>query len=333
MGGGAFVRVMKFKTYSEYCREVFGHRMQKLTVDAGFSCPNIAKERAEGKLARIMPNAGSVTEGNRDGSKKRGGCTFCNNEAFSPAYCREAGSITQQITEGIAFHRHRHRGACGYLAYMQSFSNTYAPLPVLRERYEEALAHPAVEGLVIGTRPDCVDEEKLDYLAALAKEHYVMVEYGIESCYDRTLERVCRGHDFACTERAIRATAERGIACGGHLILGLPGESREDILAEADIVSRLPLTSIKLHQLQILKGTVMEQEYRKGLVPRAFTLQEYVELVRDFLQRLRSDMVVERFVSEVPPRWQAAPERGWRHDDGTPVRGEEVVALVVAGLE
>lgn len=299
---------MRYKTYSQYCREVFGRRMQKLTIDAGFSCPN------------------------RDGTLGRGGCTFCNNEAFSPAYCHEAKSITQQIEEGIAFHSYRHRGECGYLAYMQSFSNTYAPLSLLRERYEEALAHPAVQGLVIGTRPDCVDEEKLDYLAHLAKSHYVMVEYGIESCYDRTLQLVRRGHDFACTERAIKATAARGIACGGHLILGLPGESREDILAEADILSELPLDSLKLHQLQILKGTVMEQAYREGRTPKPFTLTEYVALVRDFLQRLRPDIVVERFVSEVPPRWQAAPERGWKHADGTPLKAEEVTKMILESL-
>lgn len=299
---------MRYKTYSQYCREVFGRRMQKLTIDAGFSCPN------------------------RDGTLGRGGCTFCNNEAFSPAYCHEAKSITQQIDEGIAFHSHRHRGECGYLAYMQSFSNTYAPLSLLRERYEEALAHPAVQGLVIGTRPDCVDEEKLDYLAHLAKSHYVMVEYGIESCYDRTLQLVRRGHDFACTERAIKATAARGIACGGHLILGLPGESREDILTEADILSELPLDSLKLHQLQILKGTVMEQAYREGRTPKPFTLTEYVALVRDFLQRLRPDIVVERFVSEVPPRWQAAPERGWKHADGTPLKAEEVTKMILESL-
>lgn len=274
--------------------------MQKLTIDAGFTCPN------------------------RDGTLGREGCIFCNNSAFNPAYCSPKKRITQQIDEGIAFHRYRYREGCGYLAYFQAYSNTYALLSVLEERYEEALSHPAVEGLVIGTRPDCVDEEKLDYLATLAKEHYIMVEYGIESCYDKTLERVRRGHGFACTERAIRATAERGIACGGHLILGLPGESREEILAEARILSELPLDSLKLHQLQILKGTVMEQEYLEGRAPKPYTLMEYVALVRDFLQLLRPDIVVERFVSEVPTRFQAAPERGWKHEDGTLVKAEEV---------
>lgn len=278
--------------------------MQKLTIDAGFSCPN------------------------RDGTLGKEGCTFCNNLAFNPAYCSPRKDIMQQIEEGIAFHRNRYRGECGYLAYFQAYSNTYAPLSALKERYEEALSHPAIEGLVIGTRPDCVDEEKLDYLATLAKEHYIMVEYGIESCYDKTLERVRRGHDFTCTERAIRATAGRGIACGGHLIIGLPGESREEILAEARILSELPLDSLKLHQLQILKGTVMEQEYKEGRAPEPFTLTEYVALVRDFLQLLRPDIVVERFVSEVPPRFQAAPERGWRHEDGSPVKAEEVKRLI-----
>lgn len=229
----------KMNTYADYCRRLFGHPMQKLTIDAGFSCPN------------------------RDGTVGTGGCTFCNNEAFSPSYCHADKSITQQLDEGIRFHARRHRQEVGFLAYFQSYSNTYAPLSVLRERYEEALAHPMVSGVVIGTRPDCVDDEKLDYVASLARRHYVMVEYGIESCYDRTLAAIRRGHDFACTVAAITATATRDIACGGHLILGLPGESREEMVAEAEMLSRLPLTTLKLHQLQVLKGSQLGREYQR----------------------------------------------------------------------
>lgn len=300
----------KMNTYADYCRRLFGRPMQKLTIDAGFSCPN------------------------RDGTVGTGGCTFCNNEAFSPSYCHAQKSITQQLDEGIHFHAHRLRQGTGFLAYFQSYSNTYAPLPVLRELYEEALAHPKVSGVVIGTRPDCVDAEKLDYLASLARGHYVMVEYGIESCYDRTLAAIRRGHDYACTQAAIAATAERGIACGGHLILGLPGESREEMVAEAEMLSRLPLATLKLHQLQVLKGSQLGREYqrRPECLPPPFGLNEYVGLVCDLLERLRPDIVVERFAASVPPRMQADPARGWHHADGTPVKGSELPRLVSSEL-
>ncbi len=297
--------------YSDYCLQLFGHRMQKLTINAGHGCPN------------------------RDGTLGTDGCTFCNNDAFNPSYCQPSKSITQQIDEGIRFHsRHRGLGHTGYLAYLQAYSNTYAPLELLRERYEEALAHPKVEGLVIATRPDCVDSGKLDYVASLAREHYVMVEYGIESCYDRTLQRIHRGHDYACTVHAIDETARRGIPCGGHLIMGLPGESREEIVAEASILSQLPLTTLKLHQLQILKGSQMEQDYIRdpSSVPPAFSLNEYVSLVCDFLERLRPDIVVERYAASVPPYHQATPGRSWHHPDGTPVRGSELVDMVESEL-
>lgn len=289
--------------------------MQKLSIDAGFCCPN------------------------RDGTLNTGGCTFCNNDAFNPSYCQPEKSITQQLDEGIEFHEWRYRKAGRYLAYFQAYSNTYAPLEVLKERYEEALRHEGVVGLVIGTRPDCVDEAKLDYIATLAQRHYVAVEYGIESCYDKTLARIHRGHDYACTVRAVKATAERGIHCGGHLILGLPGETREEMLAEAEMLSALPLESVKLHQLQILHGSLMAQEWAKGeataengwLPP--FGLEEYIGLVCDFVERLRPDMVVERFAGEVPPRFQAAPERSWRRDDGRLIRNEEIPQRVTAELE
>lgn len=297
--------------YADYCIQLFGHRMQKLTIHAGFGCPN------------------------RDGKLDFTGCTFCNNEAFNPIYCQPTKSITEQIDEGIRFHSHRHNQTVGYLAYLQAYSNTYAPLELLQERYEEALSHPRVEGLVIATRPDCVDEEKLDYIASLAQEHYVMVEYGIESCYDRTLQRIIhRGHDYACTVSAIEKTTRRGIPCGGHLILGLPGESREEIVAEAAILSQLPLTTLKLHQLQILRGSQMGKDYLNypSSVPPPFTLEEYVALVCDFLERLRPDMVVERYAASVPPRYLAAPERSWRHHDGTPVKGNELADMVEAEL-
>ena len=296
--------------YVDYCIEQFGHRMQKLTLNTGMGCPN------------------------RDGTLGTQGCTFCNNDAFVPAYCQPSLSITQQIDEGIRFHSHRHRQPVGYLAYLQAYSNTYAPLPRLRQCYEEALAHPQVEGLIIATRPDCVDDHLLDYLASLAKRHYLMLEYGIESCYDRTLQSIQRHHDYACTVSAIRATAERGIPCGGHLILGLPGESREEIVAEASLLSHLPLTTLKLHQLQLLRGSKLGADFldNPASVPPPFTLGEYISLLCDFLEHLRPDIIVERYAAAVPPSHLADPSRSWHHPDGRPVKSSDLARLVTTEL-
>ena len=296
-----------YLTYADYCRRLFGTTVQKIAIDGGFTCPN------------------------RNGTLGSMGCTFCNGEAFVPSYCRSAGSITRQIDEGIRFHaRRRQRGATRYVAYFQAYSNTYAPLEVLSLRYEEALSHPKVFGIVVSTRPDCVDDKKLDYLASLARQHYVAVEYGIESCYDDTLRRIHRGHDFACTERAIRATAARGIHVGSHLILGLPGESREQMLAQADILSALPLETLKLHQLQLLRGSDMERLWQEDptTLPPPFTVEEYVTLVADFLRRLRPDIAIERLAAEVPPRYQADPSRSWHRDDGSHLRPEDIARIV-----
>ena len=248
----------------------------KLVVDAGFSCPH-------------------------------GRCTFCDNAAFHPAYSSSRKSITQQIDEGIAFHAARGRQEGPYLAYFQSFSNTYAPLERLREVYAEALSHPAVSGLVIGTRPDCVDGEKLDWIASLG---CARMEYGIESCRDKTLRRVHRGHDFACSEQAVQETAARGIPVCGHFILGLPGETQDSLLEDVSRINALPLDTIKFHQLQILKGTPMADEFAAH--PEDFvrwTLEEYIDLLADLLERLRPDIAVGRLAASVPPRYLAVP--GW----------------------
>lgn len=303
---------MRYNNYSGYFKSLFGERIQKLSIDAGFSCPN------------------------RDGKLSTGGCTFCNNNAFNPSYCHteQRKSITQQLNEGIEFHEWRYKKAPRYLAYFQSYSNTYAPLNILRERYEEALSHPKVVGLVVGTRPDCIDDKKLDYIASLAKKHYVAIEYGIESCYDETLQRINRGHNFATTRWAFEATAQRNIPCGGHLILGLPGETREMMVAEADIINSLPINTLKLHQLQILKGTTMEQAMLSGTPPPpSFALDDYISLVCDFLERLRPDIIMERFAGEVPPRYQALPERSWRRSDGRLIRNEEIPQRIEQELE
>ena len=247
----------------------------KLVLDAGFSCP--------------------------------GRCTFCDNAAFHPSYSTPSKSITQQLEEGIAFHAARGRTGGPYLAYFQSFSNTFAPLGRLREVYAEALAHPAVSGLVIGTRPDCVDAEKLDYIASLG---CARMEYGIESCRDETLRRVQRGHGFACAEQAVRETAARGIPVCGHFILGLPGETRETLLEDVSRINALPLDSVKFHQLQLLKGTPMAGEFTAR--PEEFvrwTLDGYIDLLVDILERLRPGIAVGRLAASVPPRFLAVP--GW----------------------
>lgn len=281
---------MQFKPYSYSDR--YGVRLQRLTLDGGFTCPN------------------------RDGTLGLGGCTFCDNAAFHPSYT-QGKSIPEQIDAGIAFHSGRGRKADGYLAYFQAFSNTYAPIDVLRERYESALSHPAVKGLVIGTRPDCIDVEKLDYLASIKERGKIVeVEYGIESVYDATLRRINRGHDFACTRSAIQETASRGLTVGGHIIIGLPGETREMLLQEAEILNALPLDYLKFHQLQILRGTPMEAEYKEK--PGNFLRpgpQEYIDLLAEIISRLRPDIAIARIASSVPPSFTEAPWGLLRHDE------------------
>lgn len=274
--------------YSEYLSQTFPNlKIQKITVDGGFSCPN------------------------RDGSKGRGGCSFCNPAAFAPAYCRNQIGIAEQIESGKAFFAHKHKGKVGYLIYFQSYSGTYAPIEALRERYRQALSCDGVVGIVVGTRPDCISDEILDLLTDIHRTHYVMVEFGAESCYDRTLERVGRGHTFQCTKEAILATAQRGIPIGVHLILGLPGESRDEILQEADILSELPINVLKLHQLQIMRNTRMAQEWKSH--PEHFHLfsaDEYTSLVADFVRRLRPDIALDRFAAEAPYSLLLAPKWG-----------------------
>ncbi len=287
-----------FNSYSGYFRRQFGGRVQKLAVNAGFTCPN------------------------RDGRVGTGGCTFCNNEAFTPSYCKPEKSVSQQISEGIEFHMNRYRNAERYLVYFQSFSNTYAPLERLREIYGEALSHPLVEGIVIGTRPDCVDDAVLDYFAELARERYVAIEYGIESCYDATLKAINRGHDFACARRAVEAAAERGIHTGGHFILGLPGESEEMMLRQVETINSLPLTTVKFHQLQIFKDTPMAADWESDPAKyRFWKLQDYIAFFAEILRRLRPDIVVERFAGEAPPRYHLGPNWGL-------IRNEQLLAML-----
>ena len=278
--------MQSLNTYGNWLTHLTGCKTQKISVNAGFTCPN------------------------RDGTLGTTGCTYCNNQTFNPAYCRPAKSITKQLEEGKQFFRRKYPDM-RYLAYFQAYTNTYAPLSELQEKYEEALSVPDIVGLVIGTRPDCMPPALLSYLQSLRKRGYtVIVEYGIESVYDTTLLRIRRGHTHAQSIEAIRRTADAGLPVGIHIILGLPGESREMILDEADQLSELPITTLKIHQLQLIKGTLMADEYfRNPSDFHLFTVDEYIQLLCDFLPRLRSDIIIERLVSQSPTSLLATP--GW----------------------
>lgn len=288
----------RFNSYSAYFRRLMGGRVQKLSVNAGFTCPN------------------------RDGRISSGGCTFCNNEAFSPSYCQPDKSIAQQLEEGIGFHRNRYRSAEKYLAYFQSFSNTYAPLEQLKNIYFEALSVTDVAGIIVGTRPDCIDADKLDFFAELAGKYYVAIEYGIESCHDETLRAVNRGHDFETAREAVRRTREHGIHTGAHFILGLPGETREMMLAQTAVINSLGLDTVKFHQLQIFHNTRMADDYSANPEKFGFfKLEEYIDFFIDVLERLDPALVVERFASEAPPKFICGPTWG-------NVRNEQLLAML-----
>ncbi|MDD4192887.1 MAG: TIGR01212 family radical SAM protein [Mangrovibacterium sp.] len=283
----------RYNDFSSFFRKQFAGRVQKIAVDGGFSCPN------------------------RDGKKALNGCSYCNNKTFSPEYCRLEKSINSQIDEGIRFFSRKYP-SMQFLAYFQAYSNTYAPLQVLKERYEEALAHPGIIGLVLGTRPDCVNEEILDYLVALSRRCYVMIEYGLESVKDETLIRINRGHSFADSVKALEETAKRGIHTCAHLILGLPGENEDDFLTQAGVVSQLPVENLKLHQLQIHRGTRMAVEYLRNPDGfHLFTVDAYLDLVVDYLELLNPKIVVERFVSQAPPEMVIAPRWGLKNFEFT----------------
>lgn len=282
-----------YREFGDFLRTLFPTKVQKISLNAGFTCPN------------------------RDGTKGWGGCTYCNNQTFSPDYCQTEKSVSEQLEEGIRFFSRKYP-EMKYLAYFQAYTNTYDAFERLREKYEEALQHPEVVGLIVGTRPDCMPEALLDYFTELSKTHFVMIEYGMESTLDRTLQRINRGHTEAESETAVRRTAERGIYTGAHLILGLPGESREEMLHHADVLSSLPLTTLKLHQLQLIRHTRMAREYAEQ--PEAFhlyTADEYIELVIDFLERLNPSIIVERFVSQSPKELLIAPDWGLKNYEFT----------------
>ena len=293
----------RYNSYNEYFKRTFGQRVQKVSIDAGFTCPN------------------------RDGTLGSGGCTYCNNEAFNPSYCQPQKSVATQIAEGIEFHKVRYRRALKYLAYFQTYSNTYAPIDTLKELYGQALSYPEIAGLVIGTRPDCIDDEKLEYFSQLAEKHYIIIEYGLESSNNETLKRINRGHTWEQTVSAINKTAKAGINTGAHLIFGLPGESRETMLEQVELISQLPLTTIKFHQLQIVKDTLMARQFIENAdLFHLFELEEYVSFIVKFVERLNPAFVIERFTGEVPPRFLVSKPWGQ-------LRSDQVTIMIEQELE
>lgn len=282
-----------YKDFSDLLKEYFPYKVQKISINAGFTCPN------------------------RDGLKGRGGCTYCNNQSFSPEYSGNPRSVSEYLTEGSEFFSRKYP-SMKFLAYFQSYTNTYDSIDKLIGKYEEALSFPNVEGIIIGTRPDCMPENLLDYFEPLKKEKFVMIEYGLESTLDRTLERINRGHTYAESVDAILRTADRGILTGAHLILGLPGESRKEILDHAVKISSLPLSTVKLHQLQLIRGTKMGKEYMQS--PQnfdLFSMNEYIDLCIDFSELLNPDFVIERFVSQSPKSLLIAPDWGIKNNEIT----------------
>jgi len=276
--------INRYNDYSSYIKKIFNERVQKISINAGFTCPN------------------------RDGSKGLGGCTYCNINSFNPFNSNSAKSINEQLDKGISFFSKKY-STQKYLAYFQAYTNTYGNSDELISKYNEALAHPKVIGLVIGTRPDCLSDELVSYLSELAKKKYVSLEFGVESTLDKSLESVNRCHTFSDTITAFEKTKNRGFSLGAHLILGLPDESREDILNHARNLSKLPVNSLKLHHLQIVKHTRMASQYLAS--PELFQFMDsdtYVDLICDFIALLRPDIVIERFIGESPENLLIAPK-------------------------
>lgn len=274
-----------YRDYSDFLKEHFQFKVQKISINAGFVCPN------------------------RDGTKGVGGCIYCNNQSFSPSYCMEQEPVSQQIAIGKEFFSKKYP-EMKYLAYFQSYTNTYGSTQSLMKLYTEALSQPDVVGLIIATRPDCVSDELLSELGKLAKHTHVMIEYGVESSHDETLKIINRGHTWADVVSAVERTHNHGILCGAHLILGLPGETLQHYIATAQAMSKLPVATVKLHQLQIIKGTRLAQMVANGgLTVQSYTPQEYIDICVKFLENLNPRIAVERFVSQSPdgllisPRW------------------------------
>jgi hypothetical protein len=275
----------RYFDYSSFIKLNFGERVQKISLDVGFTCPN------------------------RDGSKGYGGCTYCNNNSFNPGYCEPEKSITQQLEKGVAFFSKKHKYQ-NYFAYFQAYTNTFSDIESLKKMYDEALAFPQVIGLIIGTRPDCISDELIDYLSFLSKKHFISLEFGVESTLNKTLLAINRCHTFEDSKTAYENCANKGIHLGAHLIIGLPGETRAELLNHATEISKLPIDTLKMHHLQIVKQTVMAVQYKRD--PEnfdLFTSEDYIDFISDFIGFLRPDISIERFASEAPydlliaPKW------------------------------
>ena len=290
-----------YNDFGTWIRKQLPFKVQKISVDAGFTCPN------------------------RDGRIGMGGCIFCDNKSFNPAYCSRQKSVTEQLEDGKQFFARKYP-EMKYLAYFQAYTNTYEAVDKLKALYEEALQVEDVVGIVIGTRPDCVSPELFDYLEELNQRTFLIVEYGIESCNDETLRYINRGHDFACTRRAVEETARRGIFVGGHIIMGLPGEDASESLRQAPIVSSLPLTMLKIHQMQIIKGTKLAKLYAERPF-HLYTVEEYIDLITQYIQLLRKDLVLERFVTQSPSDMLIAPKWGLKNYEFTNLLNNKLKAL------
>ena len=280
-----------YNDFGSWMKKHFPFKVQKISIDAGFSCPN------------------------RDGTIARGGCTYCDNRTFNPSYCHKRDSVTEQLEAGKRFFSTKYP-EMKYLAYFQAYTNTYSPTSKLRAMYEEALAVKDVVGLVIGTRPDCVSNDLLDYLQELNKETFILVEYGIESANNKTLEYINRGHTFECSIDALERTHSRGIATGGHIILGLPDEDKNESIRQAKLISALPMDILKIHQMQIIKGTLLARQYNETPF-HLYSVDEYIELIAEYIQHLRQDLVLERFVSQSPAEFLIGPKWGLKNYEFT----------------
>jgi len=276
-----------YNDYGSWIRRQFPCRVQKISIDAGFTCPN------------------------RDGRISTGGCIYCDNRTFNPEYCQRRDSISQQLEAGKLFFGKKYPDM-KYLAYFQAYTNTYGSIEHLRLLYEEALKTDDVAGIVIGTRPDCISDELLDYLEGLNKRTFLMVEYGVESANDETLKQINRGHNFSDSVSAIAKTHARGILTGAHIILGLPGEDETESLRQAPIISSLPIDVLKIHQMQIVKGTRLAEMYQEKPF-HVYTVDEYISLIANYIQKLRKDLVLERFVSQSPKDMIIAPHWGLKN--------------------
>ncbi|MCD8290570.1 MAG: TIGR01212 family radical SAM protein [Prevotella sp.] len=282
---------LPYNDFGNWIRSKFPFKIQKISVDAGFSCPN------------------------RDGKISHGGCSFCDNNTFNPPYCDKNKTIKEQLERGKEFFKRKYTDM-RYLAYFQAYTNTYGSIDLLKSKYEEALDTEDIVGIVIGTRPDCINTKILDYLESLSRQTFLIVEYGIESANNDTLQRINRGHSFECSCKAIEETVNRGIITGGHVILGLPGDDEKESLRQAKMISSTKLNILKIHQLQIIRGTKLEKEYNEHPF-HMYTAEEYMKLLAQYIQLLRKDIILERFVSQAPKSMLIAPDWGLKNYEFT----------------